>query len=298
MKNVDGLLQKGVAALQSGRLRDAERCFRQAVEIAPRHFGALNLLTVALTGLERFDEAETIAERALRIDASSDATHESLRRERNFNTFALFGMNRVSIQKFQLLRRRLRPGFHKTLVMSIDAQGAVGTENLDRQRVEEFVGEDNDRSVANRSFVRILRMHITKLSFSAFKISCQRHFHSPPQCSRTLDQNVAQSAKEIRKLLFRPVQHILRKQPAAGAEFHQFNLAGGAQHSPHLLELPRQQPSEDGVHVARSVEIPSLSELQSVARVVAKLEIVKAKFHIARESDGSPLPNFALDFLP
>ena len=60
MKNVDGLLQKGMAALQSGRLRDAERCFRQAVEIAPRHFGALNLLTVALTGLERFDEAETI----------------------------------------------------------------------------------------------------------------------------------------------------------------------------------------------------------------------------------------------
>ena len=75
MKNVDGLLQKGMAALQSGRLRDAERCFRQAVEIAPRHFGALNLLTVALTGLERFDEAETFAERALRIDASSDATH-------------------------------------------------------------------------------------------------------------------------------------------------------------------------------------------------------------------------------
>jgi len=74
MKNIDGLLQKGMAALQSGRLRDAERCFRQAVEIAPRHFGALNLLTVALTGLERFDEAEIFAERALRIDASSDAT--------------------------------------------------------------------------------------------------------------------------------------------------------------------------------------------------------------------------------
>jgi tetratricopeptide (TPR) repeat protein len=75
MKNVDGLLQKGMAALQGGRLRDAERSFRQAVEIAPRHFGALNLLTVALTGLERFDEAEAFAERALRIDASSDATH-------------------------------------------------------------------------------------------------------------------------------------------------------------------------------------------------------------------------------
>jgi Flp pilus assembly protein TadD len=75
MKNVDGQLQKGMAALQDGRLGDAERCFRRAVEIAPRHFGALNLLTVALSGLQRFDEAETFAARALRIDASSDATH-------------------------------------------------------------------------------------------------------------------------------------------------------------------------------------------------------------------------------
>jgi len=75
MKNVDGLLQKGMTALQGGRLRDAERSFRQAVELAPKHFGALNLLTVALTGLERFAEAETFAERALKIDASSDATH-------------------------------------------------------------------------------------------------------------------------------------------------------------------------------------------------------------------------------
>ena len=75
MKNVDGLLQKGMTALQGGRLRDAERCFRQAVELAPRHFGALNLLTVALTGLERFEEAEAFAARALKIDATNDATH-------------------------------------------------------------------------------------------------------------------------------------------------------------------------------------------------------------------------------
>ena len=75
MKNLDELLQKGMAALQGGRVGAAERSFRKAVEIAPRHFGALNLLTVALTGLERFDEAEAFAERALRIDASSDATH-------------------------------------------------------------------------------------------------------------------------------------------------------------------------------------------------------------------------------
>jgi tetratricopeptide (TPR) repeat protein len=75
MTNLGELLQKGMTALRGGRLGAAERSFRKAVEIAPRHFGALNLLTVALTGLERFGEAEVFAERALRIDASSDATH-------------------------------------------------------------------------------------------------------------------------------------------------------------------------------------------------------------------------------
>jgi tetratricopeptide (TPR) repeat protein len=75
MKNLGELLQKGVTALQGGRLHAAERSLRKAVEMAPSHFGALNLLTIALTGLERFGEAEVFAERALRVDASSDATH-------------------------------------------------------------------------------------------------------------------------------------------------------------------------------------------------------------------------------
>ena len=75
MANVDELMQKGMAALQTGRLKDAERCFRKVTEVAPRHFGALNLQVVALTALEHFDEAEAVAERALRIDASSDSTH-------------------------------------------------------------------------------------------------------------------------------------------------------------------------------------------------------------------------------
>ncbi len=74
MTKVDALLQKGMASLRSGRFDDAERNFRYAVEADPGHFGALNLLTVALTSLRRFDEAERFAERALKIDASSDAT--------------------------------------------------------------------------------------------------------------------------------------------------------------------------------------------------------------------------------
>jgi tetratricopeptide (TPR) repeat protein len=75
MTKVDQLLEKGTAALQSGQMADAERRFRKAVEAEPGHFGALNLLAVALNGLQRFDDAEKVAVRALRIDGSSDATH-------------------------------------------------------------------------------------------------------------------------------------------------------------------------------------------------------------------------------
>ena len=75
MGKVDEQLRKGVTALQSGDVALAERCFRKAVDTAPTHFGALNLLAVALNGVQRFEEAEKVARRALQIDASSDSTH-------------------------------------------------------------------------------------------------------------------------------------------------------------------------------------------------------------------------------
>jgi len=53
----------------------AEKGFKRALALEPTHVGALNLFTVLLITLGRFDEAEHYARRALNENATSDATH-------------------------------------------------------------------------------------------------------------------------------------------------------------------------------------------------------------------------------
>jgi protein O-GlcNAc transferase len=67
--------QHALSALQKGKTDTAERLFRQVLQSQPKHVGALNLLSILLTQLGRFEEAETYARRALGENASSDATH-------------------------------------------------------------------------------------------------------------------------------------------------------------------------------------------------------------------------------
>src|SRR5580704_10108977 len=106
-----------------------------------------------------------------------------------------------------------------------------------------------------------------------------------------------QGSKEIWKLLFRPIQHLLRKQSAAWAKFQNFNLLRRSQHPPHLVELPGQQPPEDRVHIARSVEISCLAELFSMAGVITELGIVEAHFHVPRKRNRPAFADFLLNFL-
>jgi protein O-GlcNAc transferase len=66
--------QRALSAMQNGRADDAARLFRQVLQSQPRHVGALNLLSILLTQLGRFEEAESYARRAVKENASSDAT--------------------------------------------------------------------------------------------------------------------------------------------------------------------------------------------------------------------------------
>jgi protein O-GlcNAc transferase len=66
--------QRGLAALQSGNLKDAEPLFKAVLRNQPRHVATLNLLGITLTRLGRFAEAETYLWRALQENAGSDAT--------------------------------------------------------------------------------------------------------------------------------------------------------------------------------------------------------------------------------
>src|ERR1700690_1117909 len=103
--------------------------------------------------------------------------------------------------------------------------------------------------------------------------------------------------KKLRKLLLRPVQHILREQPAAWAKFEDFDLVRRTQNAPHLFKLTRHQPPENRVDVTRRVEVASLAELLRIARVVTQLWIVQAKLHIARKRDRPMLTDFLENFL-
>jgi hypothetical protein len=106
-----------------------------------------------------------------------------------------------------------------------------------------------------------------------------------------------QSAKEIGELLFGPIQHILREEAAAGAEFNHRDLFGSAQSTPHLVELARQQATENRMDIARGIEVAGLAELRGVARVVAEFVVVQAQLHVAREGNRAVLANLLLDLL-
>jgi predicted O-linked N-acetylglucosamine transferase (SPINDLY family) len=72
--SVDDMFRQAALAMQAGKTDSAEQSFRQALELQPKHVGALNLLSVLLTMLGRFEEAEHFARLALDEDATSDTT--------------------------------------------------------------------------------------------------------------------------------------------------------------------------------------------------------------------------------
>ncbi len=104
-----------------------------------------------------------------------------------------------------------------------------------------------------------------------------------------------QGVEEFRKLLLRPGENVLGKEPAAGAEFENFNLGGRVQGPPYFFELARQQAAKDGVHVTRGVKVSGLAKLLGVARVVAQFGMVQTQLHVPRKRDGPVLAYFLFD---
>ena len=74
MSTAERLFQNAMQALNGRNLPEAERLFRQFLQAQPNHFGALNLITVVLTAMGRYRDAEPYIARAVTIDATSDAS--------------------------------------------------------------------------------------------------------------------------------------------------------------------------------------------------------------------------------
>jgi protein O-GlcNAc transferase len=72
--DIDREFQAGCAALQTGKLSEAERLFNAVLHAEPLHLGALNLIGAVLIHLKRYAEAETYLSHAVRQYPVSDAT--------------------------------------------------------------------------------------------------------------------------------------------------------------------------------------------------------------------------------
>ncbi len=70
----DEMFRQAISAMQTRDVAAAEQAFRGVLELQPRHVGALNLFTVLLISLSRFEEAEHYASLALNENATSDVT--------------------------------------------------------------------------------------------------------------------------------------------------------------------------------------------------------------------------------
>ena len=70
----DETFRYALAALQAGKANDAERLFKELLNVDPKHVAGLNLLGILLIKLGRFEEAESYLGRALKENATSDTT--------------------------------------------------------------------------------------------------------------------------------------------------------------------------------------------------------------------------------
>jgi protein O-GlcNAc transferase len=74
MRTNEKLFQDAVACVNTGRFSDAERAFKTILRSEPAHVGALNLLTIVLLSMRRYDEAEDFARAAINVNQNSDVT--------------------------------------------------------------------------------------------------------------------------------------------------------------------------------------------------------------------------------
>src|SRR5271165_1647791 len=250
------------------------RCTRYVLPIG--HDGvampAGELLLARVTVVNQHHKPSPIAEYV------RDAIHPYQRRKRRLDPFPFFRMNAVAIQELVLGCRRRYEALDEPPVFEADPQSTAIVHHLDRKRVEEFVAEDDDvlTSARRRRLDRLQNLRLPHRD-----VFRQPFVQASSQMGRLLNQRTVQRTGEFGKLFRRPVQHIARKQPASRTKFDYINSLGRIERAPHLFELPRQQSPENGMNIARSVEVAGLAELLSRLRVVAELWLVQTQFHVA-----------------
>jgi tetratricopeptide (TPR) repeat protein/SAM-dependent methyltransferase len=76
--NVGLLVRQGLEGHQAGRLAEAERCYRQALEADPSNIDALHFLGVLAHQIKRHAQGAELIERSILLDASNPIAHNNL----------------------------------------------------------------------------------------------------------------------------------------------------------------------------------------------------------------------------
>jgi hypothetical protein len=218
-----------------------------------------------------------------------------LRGEWYLDTFACRGMDAVAVEEFEFFGGWRKPGFVQAIVFESEVELAFGAEDLDGEGVEEFVGEDDERSLGSESAARSGGSSLRNCSSAGIKVVTHGLPELGSQCGRSLLQRVSEHGEEVGEFLIGPVEDVAGKESAAGAKFQDFKLRRAVECLPHFVELAGEQAAEDGVHVAWGIEVPGFSELIGVARIITLGGVVKADLHVARKREGAALADFLLD---
>ncbi len=73
-RSIEALGRTAMAALQAGKLDEAERQFKEVLRQDPKNYTALNLIAIVLIRLERFADAESYLKSAVQFASANDAT--------------------------------------------------------------------------------------------------------------------------------------------------------------------------------------------------------------------------------
>src|SRR5580704_8502355 len=73
-----------------------------------------------------------------------DLRHIALRDQGSFDSLSGFGINAVTVEKLHSFGRCGVPGFKQSSIFLRDAQLALRREHVNRERVKEFVGKNDD----------------------------------------------------------------------------------------------------------------------------------------------------------
>src|SRR5579872_464111 len=85
------------------------------------------------------------------VDRGGDVRDVALRDERRLDTFSGFWMHAITVKEFHRLRRWRMPDFEQLAVFLRNEELALLTQNFDRKRVEELVGENDNRNLRGQS---------------------------------------------------------------------------------------------------------------------------------------------------